>query len=154
MHSFKAALIAFLVTSCLNWPRHCMHDCMQIILCVNMKWYRLQCAAARVMSTVGVGPIDDAIDRRWWAGIVIYTVYKLRASGSRYYAWHWNCFWMHDHFLVSLSLLDLRSHVLCLYYGAAVLTTHFTRFMFVSGAQDLQIIRHHPQSSLLTLFMW
>ncbi len=24
-HSFKAALIAFLVTSWLNWPRHCMH---------------------------------------------------------------------------------------------------------------------------------
>ncbi len=23
--SFEAALIAFLVTSCLNWPRHCMH---------------------------------------------------------------------------------------------------------------------------------
>ncbi len=26
--------------------------------------------------------------------------------------------------------------------------------MLVSGAQDLLIIRHHPQSSLLTLFMW
>ncbi len=25
MHSFKAALIAFLETSWLNWPRHCMH---------------------------------------------------------------------------------------------------------------------------------
>ncbi len=25
MHSFKAALIAFLVTSWLNWPWHCMH---------------------------------------------------------------------------------------------------------------------------------
>ncbi len=25
LHSFKAALIAFLVTSWLNWPRHCMH---------------------------------------------------------------------------------------------------------------------------------
>ncbi len=33
-----------------------------------------------------------------------YIVYKLRASGSRYYAWHWNCFWMHGRFLVSLSL--------------------------------------------------
>ncbi len=33
-----------------------------------------------------------------------YTVYKLRASGSRYYAWHWNCFWMHNRFIVSLSL--------------------------------------------------
>ncbi len=33
-----------------------------------------------------------------------YTAYKWRASGSRYYAWHWNRFWMHDRFLVSLSL--------------------------------------------------
>ncbi len=36
---------------------------------------------------------------------VIILYIKLRASGGRYYAWHWNWFWMHDRFLVSLSLL-------------------------------------------------
>ncbi len=41
-HSFKAALIAFLVTSWLNWPRHCMHV---VISRFDMKWYRLQRAS-------------------------------------------------------------------------------------------------------------
>ncbi len=48
---------------------------------------------------------------------------------------------------------DSRSHVLCLYYGAAVLTKYFTRSdacQWCSGS-----VNHSPSSSsLLTLFMW
>ncbi len=49
MHKFKAALIAFLVTSCLNWPRHCMHVVSFVL------WYELiqatACAGAFVRAT-------------------------------------------------------------------------------------------------------
>ncbi len=38
MHSFKAALIARLGTSCLNWPRHCMH--VVLFRAFDMKWRR------------------------------------------------------------------------------------------------------------------
>ncbi len=40
-HSFKAALIAFLVTSWLNWPRHCMHVVYFAL------WYEMIQATAR-----------------------------------------------------------------------------------------------------------
>ncbi len=45
MHSFKAALITLLVTSWLNWPRHCMHI---VYSRFDMKWYRLQRVAAHL----------------------------------------------------------------------------------------------------------
>ncbi len=48
---------------------------------------------------------------------------------------------------------DSRSHVLCLYYGAAVLTTHLTRSdacQWCSGSVNHSLL----SSSLLTLFMW
>ncbi len=41
MHSFKVALIAFLVTSWLNWSRHCMHVVYFAL------WYELIEATAR-----------------------------------------------------------------------------------------------------------
>ncbi len=40
-HSFKVALIAFLVTSWLNWPRHCMHVVYFAL------WYEMIQATAR-----------------------------------------------------------------------------------------------------------
>ncbi len=56
-----------------------------------------------------------------------------------------------DRVIVSLSR-DAK-HKLCLYYGATVLTTHFTRSdacQWCSGS-----VNHLPSSSsLLTLFMW
>ncbi len=74
-----------------------------------------------------------------------YTVNKMRASGSRYqYAGHWNCFQMHDRGLLSLS----RSHRLCLCYGAAVLTTQFTRSdacQWCSGS-----LNHSPSSPVIS----
>ncbi len=54
-----------------------------------------------------------------------------------------------DCVIVSLS----RSHVLGLYYGAAVLTTHFTRSDACQWCS--RSVNHSPSSSsLLTLFMW
>ncbi len=47
MHSFKAALIAFLVTSWLNWPRHCMH-----VVYSRLEYERIQ-ATARAGAFVG-----------------------------------------------------------------------------------------------------
>ncbi len=41
MHSFKAALITLLVTSWLNWPRHCMH------IVYFTLWYEMIQATAR-----------------------------------------------------------------------------------------------------------
>ncbi len=56
-----------------------------------------------------------------------------------------------DHVIVSLSRDGM--HKLRLYYGATVLTTHFTRSdacQWCSGS-----VNHSPSSSsLLTLFMW
>ncbi len=56
-----------------------------------------------------------------------------------------------DRVIVSLSRDAM--HKLCLYYGATVLTTHFTRSdacQWCSGS-----VNHSPSSSsLLTLFMW
>ncbi len=43
MHSFKAALIAFLVTSWLNWPWHCMH------IVYFALWYEMRPATARAI---------------------------------------------------------------------------------------------------------
>ncbi len=56
-----------------------------------------------------------------------------------------------DHVIVSLSRYAM--HKLCLYYGATVLTTHFSKSdacQWCSGS-----INHSPSSSsLLTLFIW
>ncbi len=53
-----------------------------------------------------------------------------------------NCFQKNDHVLFSLS------HILCLYYGAAVLTTHLTRSdacQWCSGS-----VNHSPSSSVIS----
>ncbi len=49
--------------------------------------------------------------------------------------------------------LDSRTHMLCVYCGVVVLTYHtfYKIKMFVSVAQDLQIIRHRPISHLFLL---
>ncbi len=63
MHSFKAALIAFLVTSWLNWPRHCMHSLFHALIW-NDKGYsarRCLCACNRRPST---GPFPRSFDSR------------------------------------------------------------------------------------------
>ncbi len=45
-HSFKAALIAFLVTSCLNWRHNYSIAYTKFLSLFDMKWYRLQRAPA------------------------------------------------------------------------------------------------------------
>ncbi len=59
MHSFKAALIAFLVTSWLNWPRHCMH------IVYFKLWYEMRQATAR--AGVFVRAIEDRAQYRFRA---------------------------------------------------------------------------------------
>ncbi len=49
-HSFKAALIAFLITTWLNWPRHCMH------IVYFALWYEM------IQATVCAGTFVRAID--------------------------------------------------------------------------------------------
>ncbi len=78
-----------------------------------------------------------------------YTVNKMRASGAaiimRGTETAFKCtiaFYFHFRFR------DSRSHVLCLYYGAAVLTTHFTRSdacQWCSGS-----VNHSPSSSVIS----
>ncbi len=49
MHSFEADLIAFLVSSCLKWPRHCMHVVYFTL------WYEMIKATVRVGAFVLAG---------------------------------------------------------------------------------------------------
>ncbi len=59
MRSFKAALIAFLATSWLNWPRHCMHK-------VYFKlWCEMRQATAR--AGVFVHAVEDRAQYRFHA---------------------------------------------------------------------------------------
>ncbi len=50
--------------------------------------------------------------------------------------------------------LDSRSRASYSVYTMEYLPQILQDLIFVSGAEDLQTICHHPQSSLLTLFMW
>ncbi len=74
MHSFKAALIVFLVTSWLNWLRHCMHVvyfalCYEMIqamcapapLCVQLS---MRCEHSTVSALVWLAP---AAEVKWSA---------------------------------------------------------------------------------------
>ncbi len=65
-HSFKAALIAFLVTSWLNWPRHCMHSSFRALIWKDTGYSARRCLCAcnrrsRALSTV---PFPRSFDSR------------------------------------------------------------------------------------------
>ncbi len=67
-HSFMAALIAFLVISWLNWPRHCMH------IVYFALWYEM------IQTTARAGVFVRAIEDR--------AQYRFRARLTR--AWRWS----------------------------------------------------------------
>ncbi len=78
-----------------------------------------------------------------------YTVYKMRASGAAI-----NMLAIETAFKCTIAFYfhfrvrDSRSHELCLYYGVAVLNTHFTRSdacQWCSGS-----VNHSPSSSVIS----
>ncbi len=78
-HSFKAALIAFLVTSWLNWPRHCMH------VAYFSLWYEMIQATARAGVVPNFEPrqITTPLVRvRCGEGVRIRGGVRIRQSGS------------------------------------------------------------------------
>ncbi len=68
-HSFKAALIAFLITTWLNWPRHCLHVVYFVL------WYEM------IQATVRAGTFVRAIEH------TLRAQYSFRARLTRACRW-------------------------------------------------------------------